>query len=369
MMSTARPFFETHNRFLARAVAALTVASSLGLWSAPCRAELPPSPTTEVQVSPEARQQFQVGVSLLQDPDGARYEEAFKSFMQAYEISPSWKILGNLGLSALKIERYGDGIEAYERYLAQAASNIDPAERQQVERDLAVMKATSGKLVLTVTGASGVVVEDTRVRSVGGPVVNTYKVPDDGKLTLTLASGRHTLVAQGEGKRASLELDVKSGSQLQQSLSLEAASPAAAAPAAATADASVPSSTPAPAVEESSSTLRTTGLVVGAVGVAALIGGGVTGILGLSKKSDLESRCPDNRCEYATTDEQSAFQSDKDSLSTLGTLTTAFLIGGGVLTATGATLYIVGGPSESEKVSVSPLLGPGVAALSAQGSF
>jgi hypothetical protein len=41
---------------------------------------------------------------------------------------------------------------------------------------------------------------------------------------------------------------------------------------------------------EAPTTLRTTGLIVGGVGVAALVGGGVTAILGFSKKSDLDDR-------------------------------------------------------------------------------
>jgi hypothetical protein len=116
--------------------------------------------------------------------------------------------------------------------------------------------------------------------------------------------------------------------------------------------------------------LRTTGLIVGGVGVAALIGGGVTGFLGMSKQSDLDDRCPNEQCHFTSDAEKASLESDQDSLDTLATLTTALLVGGGVLTATGVTLYIVGGPSsETEKVSVAPTFGPGVAGLSAQGTF
>src|SRR5258706_16405608 len=91
-------------------LSACLFAVGLSLAASPCRAELPPSAPTNVEPSPEAREQFNVGVSLLQDPDGANYEEAFKAFLRAYTATPSWKILGNLGLSALKIERFVDGI-------------------------------------------------------------------------------------------------------------------------------------------------------------------------------------------------------------------------------------------------------------------
>ena len=339
-------------------------ACLLGLVTSAARAELPPAAPPNVEPSAEAREQFNVGVSLLQDPDGANYEEAFKAFMRAYTATPSWKILGNLGLSALKIERYVDGIEAYERYLAQAAEQLDPAELEQVKRDLNVMKATSGTLVLTVAGASGVTVEDTRTRSVGGPVVNLYPVPNSGKLTLRLASGHHTLRASAAGKSGALELDVKSGESTSQTLTLSAGQAPAAAPSAAPAPAASAAAPPR------SSGLKTAGLVIGGVGVAALIGGGVTGFLGLSAQSDLESRCPGNRCEYDTPADKQAFESDRDSLETMGTLTTALLIGGGVLAAGGATLFVIGGSSSKEAaVATTPYVGPGALGLSARGRF
>lgn len=346
----------------------VAVACLIPAYAAPCFAELPPAPPGEVQPTPEARQQFQLGVSLLQDPDGARFEDAFKAFMRAYRISQSWKILGNLGLSAMKIERYTDGIEAYERFLVEGGASLEPSERQQIEKDLAVMKGTSGTVTLLVTGASSVTLEDTRVRSVGGPVVNTYEVPPGGRIVLKLASGKHTLVATGEGKRASLELEVEAGARLERSVEVTDASaaptpvPAAPAPATSSVDSRSSSS-------GSLTTLQTTGLVVGGVGVAALLGGAVTGFIGLGKQGDLDERCPDGECHFDSDAEKEAIESDRDSLRTLGTLTTAFLVGGGVLTATGVTLYLVGGPSSEEKVSLTPAVGPGIAGLSARGTF
>jgi len=334
----------------------------LVLTTTPCQAELPPSAAANVEPSAEARQQFEVGVSLLQDPDGARYEEAFKAFLRAYTATPSWKILGNLGLSAYKIERYSDGIEAYERYLAQAGDQLDPTERDQVRRDLNIMKATSGTVALQVS--AGATVEDTRTRSVGGPVVNAYTVPDSGTLTLRLTGGHHTLRASAAGKTGVLELDVKPGESGQHTIAL---GDGAAAPAATGPGPSQPGPPAAPPAR--SSGLRTAGLVIGGVGVAALIGGGVTGFLGLGQQSELESRCPDKRCEYGSPDEKASFESDRDSLKTMGTMTTVLLIGGGVLAATGATLFVVGGSSKEPQVTASASFAPGLLGLSARGSF
>ncbi len=350
------------------AVVPVAAACLIQAYAAPSHAELPPSAAVEAQPSPEARQQFQLGVSLLQDPDGPRYEDAFKAFLRAYQITPSWKILGNLGLSALKLERYTDGIEAYERYLAEGGQSLDAAERQQIEKDLSIMKGTSGTLTLIVTGASKVRLEDTRARSVGGPVINLYDVPHGGRIVLELAAGAHSLAVSGEGKSASLKLDVAAGESAEHTLELTSTAPSAAPVTSNRVEATRVEAT-GPEEAPPSSTLRTTGLIVGGVGVAALIGGGVTAMLGMSKKSDLDARCPNDECPYGSPEEKASIESDQDSLRTFGALTTALLAGGGVLTAAGVTLFVVGGPSESERVSVSPAFGPGVAGLSAQGAF
>ena len=130
------------------------------------------------------------------------------------------------------------------------------------------------------------------------------------------------------------------------------------------------SAQPSPA-KEADSSLKTTGYIVGGTGIAVLIAGGMTTAMGLSLKSDMEERCPDNFCVANTPSEQLAFESDKDSLSTYGTMTTAFFIGGGVLTAVGFTLVMLGGDTPQEKVAleISPMASPGFQGLGARGTF
>jgi hypothetical protein len=344
----------------------------LGLASAPtlAQAQLPPAPTHEVEPSEEARKYFQTGVELLQDPDGARYEEAFKAFRRAYEISPSWKILGNLGLTALKLERSTEAILAYERYLSEGGTQIDPSERAQIKRDLDVTRTSSGTVALHVNGGAAALITDTRERSVGGPVVNSYQLAAGETLALQLIAGHHVIAASNAGKRASVDLDVQAGTKQDQELSFDQAGPALAVPApgAAATEAPAPAPVPAASTAAGSSGMRTAGLVVGGVGVAALIGGAVAGLVGLKKQSNLQSECPDHTCSFSSADEQSKFQSDKDSLKTMGTVTSVLLIGGGALTAVGVTLFVVGGKHE-EKVSLVTEFGPFGGTLAARGAF
>jgi hypothetical protein len=349
------------------ALIVLALAATPGI----AHAQLPPAPAVEQEPSDEARKYFQIGVELLQDPDGARYEEALKSFRHAYEISPSWKILGNFGLSALKLERCVEAIEAYERYLSAGGSQIDSAEREQIQRDLDIMKASTGSVTLHVLGGTAVTVNDTRQRSVGGPVVNSYQLAANQALTLRLVAGHHSIVANAHGKQASLELDISSDTKLDQELDLDKSPAPAALPVGAPLTPASPA-LPAPAATEQhagSSTLRTVGVVVGGVGVAALVGGAVTGIVGANKQSTLNGKCPDYTCSYHSAAEKSSFDSDKSSLRTLGTATTALLIGGGVLTATGITLFLTGGPKRSERLSLTTLFGPSGGSVVARGAF
>jgi len=68
---------------------------------------------------------------LPHDPDGARYEEAYREFKDCVRRFPSWKILGNLGITSMKLERDGEAVDAFEKYLAGGARrSIRPSVRR-----------------------------------------------------------------------------------------------------------------------------------------------------------------------------------------------------------------------------------------------
>jgi tetratricopeptide (TPR) repeat protein len=107
-----------------------------------------------VTITDAARRHFNAGVSYLEDPSGAKYEEAYREFQLAYGESPSYKILNNLGLCALSMERDGEAIDAYERFLAQATeSDIPKDKRALMERDVATLKTSLVKITLSSTPA------------------------------------------------------------------------------------------------------------------------------------------------------------------------------------------------------------------------
>jgi hypothetical protein len=151
----------------------------------------------DVPISDEARTHFAAGVALLQDPKAPRYEDAYREFKAAYAASPSYKILGNLGLCAMKIERDAEAIEAYETYLKEARSELSPAERDQAERDLLTLK--TGVVRVTVSSdPPGASIVDVRTPIEGNDVRNVYG-PATAPLALGLRRGHHVVTARLAG--------------------------------------------------------------------------------------------------------------------------------------------------------------------------
>ncbi|HEY2410550.1 MAG TPA: hypothetical protein VGI10_31320, partial [Polyangiaceae bacterium] len=219
----------------------------------------------------EAHKHFKVGISYLQDPEGERYEEAYGEFKLAYELSHSAKVLGNIGLCAMKLERDGESINAYTRYLSEVP-DIDPDERAQIERDLTAMQASAVHISIEVHQADASL-SDTRATVQGKNIQNNYS-PTLGKSELIVRSGHHLMSLRVAGQeQASWEFSAEPGSKLTHDF----------VPAPQNAAASVRGTTPSRASHS-----RTVPLVVAGVGVAAVAAGGVFGLLTLGKVRDLE---------------------------------------------------------------------------------
>lgn len=313
------------------ALALLLAAPTIGAQ------ELPPAPAGEVEVGDEARQRFEAGVGFLQDPDGARYEPALGEFLAAYQASPSWKILGNLGLCALKLERQSLAIEAYERYLAEGKDEIDPEEQKQIAKDIQLLKSGSTTVTLSASGSDGEVeLIDKRVKADGSMAINTYKIAPGASLEVLMAAGQHQMTARSGELTASWEVGLQPRQATDHTFELEKPDE----------DAPVVVG-PAPASSDGLSTLQTVGLVSAAAGGLAIVGGVITGVIGSSQLSDLEDRCPDQQC---TADDQS----DADSIETMQTLTNVLWIGGGVLAAAGVGLLVFGGDDDPQATGAAP---------------
>jgi tetratricopeptide (TPR) repeat protein len=76
-----------------------------------------------------ARGHFNRGVELAK---AGSYEAALAEFEQAYQLSPHFSVLYNIGQAELALERPRLAVEALRRYLAEGGEQIEPARRAEV---------------------------------------------------------------------------------------------------------------------------------------------------------------------------------------------------------------------------------------------
>jgi hypothetical protein len=314
------------------------VAAALGI-AVPARAQGAPPADKSIEISEEARKHFKAGVAFLQDPDGARYEEAYAEFKTAFAASPSPKILGNIGLCAMKLERDGEAIEAYTRYLREVP-DIDPDERNQIVQDLQTLQVSVVRLTLTVDPPAASII-DRRVAVRGDKVTNVYPVKD-GKVEIGVRPGHHEITARAPGyDDVTWEIDAYGGTRETHAFQLK---PKSAPPA-------LPVSTPdrADPRDTSGESRSALPLVIAGIGGAMLVGGTVTGFVALGKKSDLEKSCPNDVCP-ATFD----LASERSSTKTIVGVTDFLLIGGAIVTVGGLAWWFLDKPSAEAKPGSAP---------------
>ena len=305
----------------------------------------------EGEISEQARAHFQAGVNSLQDPDGARYEEAYREFKAAYQSSPSWKILGNLGITAMKLERDGEAIEAFQKYLAGGAATLAPEEREQFQRDLGTLQAGVVKLSIDVN-LPGVTISDERVPVTGSAVRNTY-VPDGQHLEVGVRAGHHKLTASAPGYAPEVwEMEAVSGAAQTHAFQLQRL-------------VATTGPTPGDGPIRSAERPTPTGVYVGlaATGVFA-VGAGVMGALALSKNSEFDDANKGRNVSNA--------KDLHDSVQTFN-LVTDVLIGAAVVSA-GVTTYLYFSRPKADVpasgwLRVQPQVGLHTSTLQLEGAF
>ena len=323
-------------------------------WVAPLQAQ-------EVEVTEEARQHFTAGVNFMQDPDGARYEEAFREFKAAYTASPSWKILGNLGICAMKLERDGEAIDAMSQYLSQGGDALSADEREQFERDLSTLKASVVQVRLSSVPA-GAVFTDERIPVQGNRVINRYG-PESGELALGIRAGHHRITARLEGyEDAVWEFDAVSGPE--QAHVFELKPPGATDAVGATA-ATTSTSTAGPAEPMDTGADRPVPTSVyiglGATGLFA-VATGVTGALALGKAGEY-----DDANDGQDESKAKKLKSDTESMNLMADI----FLGAAVVSAGVTAILYFTRPASSEQagVTVAPAVGASGAGMTLSGTF
>jgi hypothetical protein len=249
----------------------------------------------EVKVSERALQHFKAGVAYLNDPEGARYEDAYREFQAVLAESRTTKTVYNAGLCAFHLERDQEAVGLWTEFLATAGSDIDPRVRVQVERDLAVLKRGLVTVNLTVSPREATLL-DERIPANGRAVLNRYQGAD-GSFALGIHPGHHRIRAELSGSGAvsePWEFDGMAGGVLTHEFKFEratATAPAKEQPAPAMSPAPTATS-PTTATEQPSAERRTpAGVYVGLAATGALAAGAtVVGVLALSNRSEFDRK-------------------------------------------------------------------------------
>jgi hypothetical protein len=310
----------------------------------------------EVEITEKARAHFRAGVNYMQDPDGARYEEAYREFRAAYAESASWKILGNLGISAMKLERDGEAIDAFKKYLAEGGDQVAPDERKQFERDLQTLEASvvTIKMVSQPPGAAFI---DERIPVSGAPIANSYEASNEW-VTAGIRPGHHRVTAKLAGyEDTKWEFDARPGETQEHVFEMKKPEPVVAQPGAAAGG-------PVAGARQTTRPIPTV-VYIGAAATGALaIGAGVVGVLAMGKKSEFDDANDGS--------DPNGAKDIKDSGEQLN-LIADVLAGGAVVVGVVTAVVFLTRPSDAVEldtgVVVRPVVGKNAGGLSLSAAF
>jgi hypothetical protein len=308
-----------------------------------------------------ARGHFSNGVQLLQE-EPPNYQDAYYQFQSALKKSGgSWKVQGNLGFCALKLERDGEALEHYREYLENGGAAIAGDERRDIERELLLIEGNLARVVIS-SSDGGAQISVQRQNS--AVPAQPYGLKGE-KALLGLRSGAFTITATSGKRVLTWEPILTPSNELSHHFDFTESAVAQTPPGKEKPAGSAVE--PQPRTEEAPSTLRTVGYATLGVGVLALGGGVVTGLMAQSKETKAKEDCVGLVCP-------SGAESTKNSAENLAATANVLFITGGVLAAAGVSMVIFGGTASGSEANqatlrLSPGVQPGGGAIFASGAF
>jgi hypothetical protein len=304
-------------------------------------------------VSANASRHFKEGVRYLTTQDADRFEKAYAQFRAAYADSPSWKILGNLGIVAEALERDGEAIDAYRGYLDGGAKALKSSEREQFKSDLNRLELGSAQVTVEVVPDGAWIVDERTVED-GKTVVNRFG-PSSGSTGLRLRAGRHRLHAELDGHSSpTWEFEALPGGKGSHSFDLNP--PEVIPP---------PVAHPEPTADEREDAAPTPSGSTGRILGYSAIGLGVVGtglgtyflIQGYQRRSEGEAAY--SKC-ISTNQSTCAASDAKQDEETNARIRSGISFGvAGAMFATGVLLLVYSGsPDDASEASLTPWVGP-----------
>ncbi len=133
----------------------------------------------------EAMVHFKRGAEFY---DENNFRGALIEFQRAYELAPSWKILFNIGQVEMELKNYAGALTAYTRYLREGGPDVPPSRVTQVNAEIDRLKGRIGQLTVRTADGAEVLIDDL---SVGHAPLPT---------ALPVNAGRHEIVVVVPGQ-------------------------------------------------------------------------------------------------------------------------------------------------------------------------
>ncbi|MBN2714908.1 MAG: tetratricopeptide repeat protein [Deltaproteobacteria bacterium] len=273
-----------------------------------------------------ARALFMEGVAAF---ESGHFAEAAAIFRQAYNENSSWKIQYNIGQCEAAAKHHGRAMEAFEYYLSLGGDDVPETRRAEVEAELDRLRR--------VVGFVNIQAPDGAQISVDGEARGT--APLTGSLMVAASVDHDIQVTLDESLLLSRRIRL-GGTQ---SITLEVKGARTDKAAEATEPSSLSQPVPGPHAHgepdtsgqsNPASPYRPIGIALVSAGGAALIAGGITGILAFSKSRDLKDKCPGGVCPIE-------YHGENTTREHLVTATNVLLISGGTIALTGAVFLII----------------------------
>jgi hypothetical protein len=237
---------------------------------------------------------------------------------------------------AVALQKKGQLVQARAALSTCAASSCPDAVSSSCRQRLVALGETIPSVVFFAADASGHDLVAVRVTVDGAPYADHL----DGR-AIVLDPGEHEFRFEAAGQAPVVRRLVLHQGEKNRREDVVIGLPGAPGPAATPAPAIARVAAPGSGQETATrgAVQRTTGLVVGGVGVAGVVAGGVFGALSMSAHGSYEASCgssigaPAGRCNA------SGVTGESDAASK-GTASTILFIGGGLATAAGLVLYL-----------------------------
>jgi tetratricopeptide (TPR) repeat protein len=283
----------------------------------------------------EASERFRAGVAFYKDRD---FAAALVEFKRAYELSPNYRVLYNLGQCSQELKDYATALGAFERYVREGGKEIDKKRKLEVDAVIVELAKKVARLTIEVSVEGAEVVLDDV--SLGTSPLAEPALVNAGRRRFTItADGHETLqrvvdVAGADARTLRFDLVKRAAN-------------------------TAPTVVVAPAPPPERTTPLAPWIALGVTGATA-IGTGVMGGLALSARGELDgalAKFPGDRAAIA--DAQSRTQGFAIGADVLG----AFTIAGAVTTT---VLFVLASSSDDEAASkerrIDPELEPGPSA-------